>query len=108
MPGPNSWGAAKKRQRRPETADAKASNDQETGKVLFTKKIRLLPTPLRKTKKKSGDEKRLRGLNKKLRKIEALGERLAAGEELDEQQQAKFDSLDAVLADMAKMGVPDT
>jgi uncharacterized protein with WD repeat len=65
-------------------------------------------TPLRKVAKvrKSGDEKRLRALNKKLREIEALGERQSRDEELDEQQQKKLESLSLVLEQMADLGVP--
>jgi len=65
-------------------------------------------TPLRKVAKnrKSGNEKRLRALNKKLREIEALGERQSLGEELDEQQQQKLESLSSVLEQMAELGVP--
>ena len=47
----------------------------------------------------SGDsEKRLRALNKKLRCIEELQDRASRGEELDEQQQSKLATLDAVLS----------
>ena len=52
---------------------------------------------------RGGDEKRLRALNKKLREIEALQLSEAAGETLDEQQQAKLDSLDAVLEEMESL-----
>ena len=50
-----------------------------------------------------GDEQPLRALNKKLREIEALQLSEAAGETLDEQQQAKLDSLDAVLEEMESL-----
>ena len=55
--------------------------------------MRLGPAP-------SKDEKYVRGLNKKLRDIEALQQREADGEVLDAQQQAKVATLDDVLEKM--------
>jgi uncharacterized protein with WD repeat len=110
MPGPASWNGAKKRRKRPLTAEARASASQDTGKVLRDPHSRRnAQTPLRKVEKKiqkSGDEKRLRALNKKLREIEALTERQGRGEELDEQQQQKLESMGSVLEQMAELGVP--
>ena len=48
-------------------------------------------------------EKRLRALNKLLRDIEALQEKEAAGETLDEQQETKLGRLDEVLAEMEEL-----
>lgn len=48
-------------------------------------------------------EKRTRALNKRLRDIEALQERATKGEQLDDQQQAKLDKLDATLAELESL-----
>ena len=73
--GPKSWNNAKKRLKRPETAEMKASMAQEVGKA-FTKKradVVSVPRPKAQMKRKlAGDEKRLRTLNKLLRQIEEL------------------------------------
>ena len=67
------------------------------------------PAPMLIAKKKKGaaplqtNEKRLRSLNKLLRDIEALQAKEAAGEELDDQQIAKVDRLDDVLAEMEEL-----
>ena len=60
------------------------------------------PPPSRKVPLQ-GAEKRLRALNKLLRDMEALQEREAAGEELDEQQQAKLDRMEDVLSEMDEL-----
>ena len=109
MPGPSSWKGDKKRRKRPLTEEAKKSNDQDTGKILRkARKIDYGNTPLRKVPKvkKTGDVKKIKALNKKLREIEALGELQAKGEELDEQQLDKLETLSEVLERMAELGVP--
>jgi len=109
MAGPNSWGGAKKRLKRPLTAEAKRSADQDTGKILRgARKIDYANTPLRKGPrvKLTGEVKKLKALNKKLREIEALAELQAKGEELDEQQMEKLECMGAVLEQMAELGVP--
>lgn len=102
--GPNSWSNAKKRLKRPNTAEAKASMAQQVGKT-FTKKRKMesvaMPRPkIQLNKKLAGDEKRLRSLNKLLRQIEELQARATNGEELDEQQMAKIGRLDEVMKEM--------
>ena len=52
------------------------------------------------------EEKRLRALNKKLREIELLQERLQRGDTLDSQQHAKLSTVDVVLKQIEEvMGV---
>ena len=115
MGGPKSWNGAKKRLKRPGSAEAKASMEQNVGfradkkaakaaaaaaKIAARPRSAIAkPAP----RARGGDEKRLRALNKKLREIEALQLSEAAGETLDEQQQAKLDSLDAVLEEMESL-----
>ena len=115
MGGPKSWNGAKKRLNRPGSAEARASMEQNVGfradkkaakaaaaaaKIAARPRSAIAkPAP----RARGGDEKRLRALNKKLREIEALQLSEAAGETLDEQQQAKLDSLDAVLEEMESL-----
>lgn len=64
-----------------------------------------------KAKKLSNSDKKIRALNKKLRQIEQLIERKDGGEEMNEDQLAKIDSLgeclDQMEALMAKAGVKE-
>ena len=114
MGGPKSWNGAKKRLKRPGSAEAKASMEQNVGfradkkaakAAAAAAKIAARPRSAiaKPARARGGDEKRLRALNKKLREIEALQLSEAAGETLDEQQQAKLDSLDAVLEEMESL-----
>ena len=81
MPGPKSWAGDKRRRKRPQSAEANASMEQEVGKVIPAKRQRGAQTPMRRPSKSlSSAEKRLRALNKKLREIEQLQERQAAVE----------------------------
>ena len=102
--GPKSWSAAKKRQKRPQSTLARATAEQNLGRLPRQTVSR--PDAPQKTILKSkkaplkSNEKRLRSLNKLLREIEALQQREADGEDLDEQQQTKLDRLDDVLSEM--------
>jgi uncharacterized protein with WD repeat len=106
MGGPKSWNGAKRRAKRPQSAEAKRTAEQVVGKRA--QKLLVGPSgggvskqqPMRKAPKLQGSEKRLRTLNKLLKDIEALQAREAAGEELDEQQLAKLDRLEDVLTEM--------
>ena len=96
MGGPKSWNGAKKRLKRPGSAEAKASMEQNVGfradkkaakaaaaaaKIAAQPRSTIAkPAP----RARGGDEKRLRALNKKLREIEALQLSEAAGEALSE------------------------
>ena len=111
--GPKSWSKAKLRHKRPTTREGKRSQEQNVGR----RPQHLLSRPEPPTEKQSAihkpsrakplqpNEKRLRALNKLLRDIEALQQREAQGEALDEQQQNKVGRLDEVLSEMeALMG----
>ena len=111
--GPKSWSKAKLRLKRPQTHEQKMSHEQKVGRLPRQTCSRPEPPPQpaggilkkKKTAPLQRDEKRLRALNKLLRDIEALQQREAAGEVLDEQQQDKLDRLDDVLGEMeALMG----
>ena len=102
--GPRSWNNAKRRLKRPDTAEMKASMAQEVGKA-FTKRrtteAEVAPRPKVQMKRKlQSNEKRVRSLNKLLRQIEELQARVANGEELDEQQSEKLDRLDEVMEEL--------
>ena len=108
--GPKSWSAAKRRMKRPETNAAIKNHEQNVGRLPRQTVSRAVqPAPMLIAKKKKGaaplqtNEKRLRSLNKLLRDIEALQAKEAAGEELDDQQIAKVDRLDDVLAEMEEL-----
>jgi uncharacterized protein with WD repeat len=103
--GPRSWSKAKLRLKRPSTHEQKRSHDQQVGRLARLKPSRPAeniqkPISKKRTKALEGSEKRLRALNKLLREIEALQQREARGEALDEQQQAKLDRLDDVMSEM--------
>lgn len=112
--GPNSWSAAKKRQKRPQSDASKRAHEQKVGRL--PRHIVSKPEPPPQAKQQAGairkkkktaplkeSEKRLRALNKRLREIEALQAQEAAGEALDEQQQAKLDRMDDVLEEMESL-----
>ena len=96
--GPKSWSAEKRRQKRPQTAEAKLSQEQNVGKAFIKRRSDgsrvgdrsegLLKQPMKSQPKRQlvDSEKRLRALNKLLRQIEELQGKAQAGEELDEQQ----------------------
>ena len=111
--GPKSWNGAKRRLKRPPTAEASASMRQDVGKQVTGSRRKereaaakaALPLsvtqPMKKPARNLRDgEKRLRALNKLLRQIEELQEREAAGEELDEQQQDKLDRMGEVIEEL--------
>ena len=96
--------------KRPETNAAIKNHEQNVGRLPRQTVSRAVqPAPMLIAKKKKGaaplqtNEKRLRSLNKLLRDIEALQAKEAAGEELDDQQIAKVDRLDDVLAEMEEL-----
>ena len=109
MPGPKSWKGDKKRLKRPQSAESKRSQAQDVGRlarrVVSRPAESAPPQPtIQKAKRPQPelqrDEKRLRALNKLLRNIEGLQERLAAGDDLDEQQLDKLSRMDSVLEEM--------
>ncbi len=111
MPGPTKWNAAKKRLRRPETAAAKKTMQQDKGRLPRQTVSRPdgasqpLKPSIKKARPLQDSEKRLRALNKLLRQIEQLQEREMSGEELDAQQKEKVARLDETLEEMeALMG----
>ena len=93
MPGPNSWGGAKRRAKRPQTKEAKLSLEQKVGRlpryqpnkdVANALGVKMKPAgAIAKKKALSEGGKRLRTLNKVLADIEALQQREANGETLD-------------------------
>ena len=103
--------------KRPQSAEAKISMEQNVGRL--PRKIMKRPDPedlasmrvkgIEKANKRrpgaalAPAEKRLRSLNKLLRDIEELQRREDAGEDLDEAQQAKLARLDAVLEEMEEL-----
>ena len=107
MPGPSSWKGDKRRAKRPQTAEAKRSQEQQVGRLARQVVSRPEPQEVKPTIKKQANqrplqtnEKRLRALNKLLRQIEDLQQREADGIELDEQQSQKVARLDDVLEEM--------
>ena len=89
------------KQNKARSAEAIASSEQNRCKAPRSFRVNgPIARPKPKMRKLNDNEKRVRALNKKLREIEALQLSEAAGETLDEQQQAKLDSLDAVLEEM--------
>ena len=98
------------RMKRPQTQEQKRSHEQVVGHIPKMKVSRPEPSPQqqplksavakKRAKPLERDEKRLRALNKLLREIEALQQREADGEALDEQQLAKLARLDDALGEM--------
>lgn len=92
-----------------QTEETKAALDQT--KVFRGKEKRVhqrdrtVDTSTQLKRKLSGVERRVRALNKKLREIEDLQERLARDEPLDAQQEEKLATLGAVLAEMEELGL---
>ncbi|KAL1511962.1 hypothetical protein AB1Y20_005242 [Prymnesium parvum] len=113
--GPKSWSAAKKRQKRPQSEEAKLSQEQRVGKAFIRKRrdeaggrdrvegMRQQPMKREATRKLEGKDKRLRALNKLLREIEALQAKAKEGLPLDEQQCAKLERLDDILEEMESL-----
>ena len=99
MGGPQSWNPAKKRLKRPRTGEAKASVEQNVGKLLRPQRRKDYQPPVQPLRKptKTRDEKRVRALTKKLRELDQLQTRFDAGESLDAQQRAKLATLARVL-----------
>ena len=104
----------RKKTKRPGSAEASKSLEQNLGRIRRTVMKRPHPSELGmpeksivKKKKNAvplqGAEKRLRTLNKLLRSIEELQQREAAGEELDDAQLIKLDRLPELLEEMEQL-----
>lgn len=97
------------KQKRPSTDEQKRSHEQNVGRIPRQTVSRPEPPPSSRVQKKKPkdelgrNEKRLRSLNKLLREIETLQQQESNGEALDEQQLAKLDRLDDVIAEMESL-----